>query len=101
MNYARFVATHTTLMLNIDDPTSQWHVVRWPPNSTKTMLDNASHYRDFVQCQNENWKHNTFASTYKEMKNFPSTNNVQDEFRVCYDNMRSCMNGNTNGYVMD
>lgn len=46
-------------------------------------------------------KHDTFSPTYKEMKKIiSSTNNVEHKFWFCYDDIKRCVNGNQNEYVM-
>ena len=45
-------------------------------------------------------KHDTFAPTYKEMKKFSSTNNVDYGYWFCHDDIKLFLSGNKNEYVM-
>ena len=100
MNFVENGVAHTTLVLEIDDANLHWHIVRLPSNSTKRCWAMEANTWTLFNAKAIINKHDTFASTYKvTKKKFPSTNNVEDEFWFCLDNIKHCVHDNKNKYV--
>jgi hypothetical protein len=93
---------HITLVMEIDNPNSQWHIVRLLPNSIKRCWAMQTITWSLCNAKVRFGKHGNSAPTYKERKKeFPSTNNVEDGFWHCHDDIKRCVIGNKNEYVKD
>ena len=55
----------------------------------------------FCNAKVSTCKHGTSASTYKELKEFRSTNNVEHQFWLCPENIKQCMSDNKKIYVLN
>ena len=65
------------------------------------MLSDASQYMNFVQSKVGSSKHGNFTPIYKVMKEYRSTNNVEDRFWFYPHDIKYCVSGNTKKYVLD
>ena len=98
-NYAEHGVAHSTSVLH-----TGYHIYfLMPPNfNCQTMLSNASQYMNFVQCKMQIGKHDISPPTYKETKKkLPSTNNVEHAFWFCLNNIKRCVSGSKEKYVMN
>ena len=58
------------------------------------MLGNANQYMGFVQCQIWNWQTwEPYSNVQRDEENFRSTNNVENEFWICYGYIKCHVSG--------
>jgi hypothetical protein len=93
---------HTTSVLETDCLASKWHIAKLPPNSAKRCWALQTITGTMCNAKIGTGKYDTPAPTYKGlMKEFCSPNNVEYEFWFCPNDIKCCVNGIKNKYVLD
>jgi hypothetical protein len=65
------------------------------------MLGDASQFMNFVQSKVGSSRHSNFTPTYKIIKEYHSTNNVEDRFWFHPHDVKYSVSGNTKKYVLE
>ena len=69
---------------------------------SQTMLGSASHYRDYVQCQSQDWDTwHTCFNIQRVQDRIHSPNNGEYEFWFCHDDIKCYVSGSMKKYVLD
>ena len=68
LNFAEYGVVHTTSVLDLDCPSSHWHIARLPFNSAKRCWAMQTNTRSLCNAKIRTYKHGTPAPTYKGLK---------------------------------
>ena len=83
----------TTLVYEMYYQPSQWHIAKNATQLCQKMLGNACQYMNFVQCKSQN------IQRIEERVPFHQEHGY--EFWLCLNDIKHCVNGNNNKYVLD
>ena len=101
LTFAEHDVVHISSILDIECLVSNWHITRLPPNSAKRCWALQAITWTICNAKVGSSKHDTPAPTYKGLKKeFRSTNNVKYEFWFCPDDIKRCVNGTKEKYVL-